>query len=427
MKSMNHIIQKLSLVEYSACFVLTATLFCATGTLRAQELRSSTQRRIKIMHPAAVLLPSVNNKDSDYLKTEPISVKHPSDNEIIPSQPILNASNDINYSWTSVDSFSTQFQQDKKIKSPLTVAQQVPSEISQNENPPESSTQNSQNSEKDLQKNTDANSDNRSDLPSRFYIGPDFFRRDYSEKVKPLKSDEFGTLYGLQATYDYVKGNSIYFGFGFRYGAGQTTYDGSLFDGTPFKSKTDNNFLNLEGRLGYTFQPGGRKGRFFLSPFVGLGYHHWSRNVSGNGTTPVGQLSAVDTSEGYSWGYAGPGFHAEYKVSRKFDIGLNAKMMFMFGGALDYQSKFQGQLFSQGNGALGNDLQYEIELPLTFHLVDKPQSGIDLKITPYYRSQDIGRGPAFPVSPVRNNIDALLEPASNTSVYGVTAGIQFRF
>lgn len=420
-------LRKTSLARYSTYCSLAVACVCTTaGSLRAQELKSSVQKQDKTITSASAPLSSGQDKGSKYLKPEPIVTEQNIDRNNISSNFKPDISKEINYSWTSVDSLSPQSLQFGKIKTPITVAQQPSTEPLPTENIPQPSTQIS---DKDSHKNTD--SENRSTLPSRFYIGPDFFHRNYSEEeITPgFKSNEFGTLYGLQATYDYVKGNSIYFGFGFRYGGAQTTYDGSIQNDvgaivSPSKSKTKNHFINLEGRLGYTFQPGGRNGRLLLSPFVSLGYHKWNRNISGDNTVlGVGQVSLPDTSETYSWGYVGPGFHAEYKVSRKFDIGLNAKLMFMFSNSFDLETKDSQGRPVQGSGNLGNDLQYEIELPLTFHLVDKPKTGIDLKVTPYYRSQDIGRGPFFPTT----NGGPVREPASNTSVYGVTAGIQFRF
>jgi hypothetical protein len=253
--------------------------------------------------------------------------------------------------------------------------------------------------------------------PHRFYIGPDLFYRTYNEIVTPpLRSNEFGTLYGVQATYDHVQGNSIYTGLGLRYGGGTTTYNGSTQTGIPLLSTTNNQFLNAEGRLGYTFSLD-QQDRFLVSPFVGLGYHRWNRDIA---TTP----EAAGILEKYSWGYVGPGIRTEYQASPQFDIGFNAQLMLMLGGRIDaeFVSPTTGQTFT-GGGTLGNNLQYEIEVPMTYHLSPDPNSNnIDLKLTPYYRSQDIGRGLPFGFAG-----GSSLEPASNTSVYGVTLGAQFNF
>jgi hypothetical protein len=260
--------------------------------------------------------------------------------------------------------------------------------------------------------------------PHQFYIGPDLFYRDYKEEeIRPgFKSNEFGTLYGVQATYDYVKGNSIYGGGSFRYGGGKTAYEGGIqINGTQndLKSTTDNKFLNAEGRLGYTFSLD-RQDRLLVSPFVGVGYHQWNRDVasslSSNGTRFAGVI------EDYSWGYLGPGVQAKYQVSPQFDIGLDAKLMMMVDGKIEATIKnpATGQVTSTDGGKLGNALQYEVELPITYHLTQDNNSNIDLKLAPYYRSQDIARGPLFRSGTAR-------EPASKTSVYGVTLGAQFNF
>jgi hypothetical protein len=243
-----------------------------------------------------------------------------------------------------------------------------------------------------------------------------------------FKSDEFGTLYGLQANLDYVKGNRVYVGLGFRYSGGQTKYDGSLQPlpvATPATSTTENQFFNLEGRLGYTFQTGKSKNRFLISPFIALGYHQWKRDISGADLviTGFGPSPRPDLIENYSWGYVGPGFHAEYRVSRKFRIGLNAKLMAMFGTDFDIITSSNGTVQSQGNGNLGRDLQYEIELPLTYTLIENSRNAVDLKLTPYYRSQDIAKGSEFALS----DGGGASEPASSTSVWGATFGVQLRF
>jgi hypothetical protein len=97
--------------------------------------------------------------------------------------------------------------------------------------------------------------------------------------------------------------------------------------------------------------------------------------------------------------------------------------MFMLGGNIDLEVQNGGLVIDQGSGKLGNDLQYEIELPLTYNLVENSKNGIDLKFTPYYRSQDIARGQPFALS----NGGGAVEPASTTSVYGATVGVQLRF
>jgi hypothetical protein len=425
---------KLSLAECSARCTIAAALVCtASGGLRAQEIKPISKT---IDNSAALPTLSTLSRNSAILKTSAVSVQRA---ETIDSAPALNISNssialskDINYSWTSLNSLSVG-KPGSQSNSPLVIAKKTPVEdlipnpssktpvknLTPNPSSQSLLAQSTQSSEaKPTPTPASSNSDLDSpEFPVRLYLGPDFFYRDYREILPGIGDGETGALFGLQGNVDYVKGNSVYFGVGFRYGAGKTTYNGSDFDtGTiPIKTKTDNQFFNIEGRLGYTFQAGQPKHRFLISPFVALGYHQWNRDVIGE----------FNTIENYSWGYVGPGFHAEYKVSKKFTIGLNAKLMFMFGGKINVEDTFRGELVEQTGGKLGNDLQYEIELPLTYNLVENSKNGIDLKFTPYYRSQDIGLGQPFPS--VISSTGAAVEPASTTSVYGATVGVQLRF
>jgi hypothetical protein len=423
--------RKARFIKHSVPLTVAISLICpVSGGLRAQEIKKT----------ASEINRSEFSRDSSLLQTSPVSIENPEPTEIVaPSNPPSNLEitppSSEKYSLTKLDVDGLSVKTLGKVnKKTLTIAQQtLTQELTPNPNSQESLPQTTQPLEekKDAAPSssspTSSNSDSSSlDFPVRLYIGPDFFHRNYSEEqIRPgFKSNEFGTLFGLQTSLDYVKGNAVYFGMGFRYGGGQTTYDGGTQAGDPFKSKTDNQFFNLEGRLGYTFQTGRPKHRFLISPFVALGYHKWNRNISGGiATTSDGSTSISDTTENYSWGYVGPGFHTEYKISPKFTIGLNAKLMFMLGGDIDLEISRGGIVTNQGEGSLGNKLQYEIELPLTYTLVQNSKNAIDLKLTPYYRSQDIARGPEFALS----SGSGATEPASSTSVYGATFGVQFRF
>jgi hypothetical protein len=254
----------------------------------------------------------------------------------------------------------------------------------------------------------------------RLFIGPEIFYRNYNEEeiVPQFKSFEFGFLYGVKLQYDYVKRNAIYFGGDFRYDRGQTTYSGGLQDQfgnfvAPYNSTTDNEFVNLEGRLGYTFKAD-KVGRLLMTPFIGYGYQRWSRDISGDGEIPgFGPFPISDLSEDYSWQYLAGGLRTEYRPSKSFTVGLNLKVLGMVNGKINVSGPgFEEKL------DLGEKIQLEVEFPLTYHIVDKPKSSIDVRFTPFYRSQNIGRG---------NPGLTALEPASTTDVYGATFGVVFGF
>jgi Outer membrane protein beta-barrel domain len=416
----------LNLVRSAARYTVATALMVATpNKLYAQELKTSSPFQPEASRASDLSAPS---GDSSRLQVSAASLVSnatatPLNLDIVRPSPSLS----LNFSLTALEQRSARVPVQRNRTVVLLDASQDPRDANfQTKRNASSIAQIAQSTSEPQRAESDTAS---SEFPNRLYIGPDFFYRDYSEEeITPgFKSDEFGTLFGLQATYDYVKRNSVYFGLGFRYGGGQTTYDGGLQDAAgnslgPAQGKTDNQFLNVEGRLGYTFAPDRQK-RLLISPFVALGYHQWNRDISGDLSTPSGPVQVLDTLEVYSWGYVGPGFHAEYKVSPKFDIGLNAKLMFMFGGRISLENSFQGILFNDGRGDLGNTLQYEIELPLTYHLIENPRTAIDLKLTPFFRSQDISRGQVFALS----NGGGALEPASTTFVFGATVGVQFRF
>jgi hypothetical protein len=423
---MTHASWNLNLVRYSVRYTFATILMVAIpNKLHAQELKTSSTFQPEASR-ASDLAASSEASTSLQVSTASVLSKAtaaPVNLDIARHSP----SPSVNFSLTTLEQLSAQAPAQSNRAAVLLDASQDPMVVN-------AQTKRSASSIAQIAQNTSESQSTDSttaspEFPNRLYLGPDFFYRDYSEEeITPgFKSDEFGTLFGLQATYDYVKRNSVYFGLGFRYGGGQTTYDGGLQDRSgnslgAARGKTDNQFLNVEGRLGYTFAPDRQK-RFLISPFVALGYHQWNRDLSGDLSTPFGPVRVLDTLEVYSWGYVGPGFHAEYKVSPKFDIGLNAKLMFMFGGRLKLENSFQGILIDDGRGDLGNTLQYEIELPLTYHLVENSRSAIDLKLTPYFRSQDISRGQVFALS----SGGGALEPASTTFVFGATVGVQFRF
>jgi hypothetical protein len=248
--------------------------------------------------------------------------------------------------------------------------------------------------------------------PNRFALSADFFHRFYREEeiVPEFKSDEFGSLIGGQADYDYIKGNSVYFGTSLRYAGGKTTYDGVLMNAgevlAPASGTTDNRFFNINARVGYTFIVG-TENKLLLIPFVGVGYNKWERDIF-DVVSIFGPESTISFSD-YSWTTVDIGLKSEYKLSPKLDIGLNLKVLFPSNGQV-----------SIVEFPLGNKTQYEIELPLTYHLTESSIDAFDIKLVPYYRSQDIGRS-----SGVVGVTD--VEPNSTTEVYGATLGFVYRF
>ncbi len=246
---------------------------------------------------------------------------------------------------------------------------------------------------------------------NRIYIGPDIFYRDYHENLKtPGKSDESGSLVGFQTGYDYIKHFSAYVGGDLRFSSGKTDYDGavvnlSTFEIKPHHSKTDNTFFNVEGRLGYTLGIP-KETSVYLSPFGGIGWFYWKRDI--------GYL------EEYQWKYYAFGLRFLYQVTRLIDIGINLKLMKMFDSSIKMDENFTDVTLK-----LGNKLQGEIELPMSCAI---PQySHIDIRIVPYYRSQDIGESNTVAVQ--MRGIGPLIvrEPSSNSWTVGSRIELGYNF
>jgi hypothetical protein len=239
--------------------------------------------------------------------------------------------------------------------------------------------------------------------PNRFYIGPDIFYRNYHEHLeKPKKSDEYGTLFGFQTGYDYTRSGHMYGGTDFSYAGGNTHYDGSALNVrtleiTPHESTTGNTFLNLEGRIGYTFLP--------FQPFAGFGWFYWKRDI--------GYI------EKYRWTYAAYGLRLCQRIGDRVELGLNLKLMQMINGHI----KIEEAGSSSVSLKLGNRLQYEIELPITYIFQG---NHIDIRAVPYYAQQDIGKSECKTISIPPLGRVGITEPSSSTYIIGGRLEIGYR-
>jgi hypothetical protein len=251
--------------------------------------------------------------------------------------------------------------------------------------------------------------------PHRVYIGPDVYYRDYNENLEaPKKSHEFGTLYGFQAGYSYIKPNTYYFGTDLRVSGGYTVYDGSLqnlntYEITPYKSNTENGFVNIEARFGKTFIDGCLQ----YIPFIGLGGHYWYRGPAPN--NPYG------FSEEYTWGYFAFGVQLQYGIDINWSIGLNLKGMQMFSGIM-YAAPLRGSTFY-----LGNLLQYEVEFPISYSFNNTCSFLSQISFVPYYRNQNIGKSNNVTTDLPSIGQVTLYEPSSKTNLAGARLEFAYNF
>jgi hypothetical protein len=242
--------------------------------------------------------------------------------------------------------------------------------------------------------------------PHQFYIAPDIYFRDYDEKLEaPKKSHEFGTLFGLQAGYSFIQTDHYYFGADLRYSYGQTVYDGSIQnlinnEITPYRSHTENNFVNFETRAGMTYS----YQQLQYIPFIGIGGQYWYRGPASD--------NRYGYAEEYIWGYFSFGIKTIYSISPNWSIGLNLKGMQMFSATMYIPS------MNQLRFSLGNLLQYEIELPINYIRSNGCAFLNQISLVSYFRNQNIGKSnEQTTYLPGIGSIN-LFEPSSVTYVVG---------
>lgn len=204
--------------------------------------------------------------------------------------------------------------------------------------------------------------------PHTISVGPDLFWMHYN--FPHLKSNGF--YGGLQATYDYVQPNSIYFGAEGLYALGRTTNEYQRWGGID-QFKDDSKFAHLEGRIGYTFLP---KVDLQIVPFVGLGWYY-NHNHSTN--HPDFRFEELSLTENIA--YYAAGLRMMKTFNRSFDFGVNLKGMESFLVRENYEvtgSSYSYQYHHQWRNRFG----YEIGLPCVFHPGKSKNWNIQLE--PYF-------------------------------------------
>jgi hypothetical protein len=248
--------------------------------------------------------------------------------------------------------------------------------------------------------------DIKANYPHQFYIAPDVYFRDYDEELEaPKKSHEFGMLYGLQAGYSFIQLDRYYFGADLRYSYGETVYDGSIQnllnnEITPYRSHTENNFVNFETRVGMTY--GCQRLQYI--PFVGIGGQYWYRGPARD--------NRYGYAEEYIWGYFSFGIKTIYSLNSNWSIGLNLKGMQMFSGTMYIPS------MNQLRFSLGNLLQYEIELPIIYIRSNTCSFLNQISFVSYFRNQNIGKSNEQSTYLPDIGFITLYEPRSVTYVVG---------
>lgn len=243
--------------------------------------------------------------------------------------------------------------------------------------------------------------------PHRFGLALNYYNYDYKEELdSPLKSTEEEWITAMRLYYNYSANDSGYVLFFAEASvADDTDYDGSTQTGIPVKQTTKNDFRKVELNLGYTF-----KGQMPLSltPFVGLGYRFWMRDLGGY-------------KEDYSWFYIPLGLRVAWAPHERISMALNAAVNFMFDGEMTvYDWDYKDTTVE-----LDDKIGYAVELPVTFNLARH----WSIVMTPWYEYSKIGQSAYEPIFYKDGTYTgyALREPSSRTHQYGLRAGVEFVF
>jgi hypothetical protein len=246
-----------------------------------------------------------------------------------------------------------------------------------------------------------------------FYAGINTFYRDYKEDLAlPHKSTEHGQLYGLTAGYKSIDFDEMFWEVEGGYAVGKTKYDGSLQNlrtgawAGLHKDKTKNELFNVEGKIGYTFDMADS----MVTPYIGVGYHSWMRDLSKDG---------MGFKEKYTRPYLSAGIN--FSTGDWFDeweIGVGVKAMAMTKGKMKIND-FPARL------KLGNKVNLEVELPITY----RPDDGVfgveAIKVVPYFQKASIGKSNTLVAPVAGGGTIGVYEPASKASVVGVKFVVEF--
>ncbi|MBU6463275.1 MAG: autotransporter outer membrane beta-barrel domain-containing protein [Bradyrhizobium sp.] len=189
----------------------------------------------------------------------------------------------------------------------------------------------------------------------------------------------------------------------FTFAKGNTSYVGSFQGGTygDIKQSDGAETKDFDFRLGKGFDVAPN---WMLTPYVGVGYHVWDRDISGAG----------GYHEQYEHGYAGGGLLIQYAATNRWVISANGLV----------GSTFNPQMATSLNGgAVFTPTTYDLGTSLIW----KAGLSSDYAITPQWH---VNAG--FDYTNFRYGIsaqaaDGTLEPDSRTGIWTVKAGLGYSF
>lgn len=229
-------------------------------------------------------------------------------------------------------------------------------------------------------------------------IAPEYY---YLKRNREGGTKQSGNLFGIRASYDYIKRYNFYVGARGFYGSGILNgHTGG--EGNKIRSRwTDE---QVEGYLGYTFQAKNPP-QFSFTPFGGYGYF---REI--NKFISPSPLHLKFTTQ---FGYFAYGFLSNAIITPCWSIGLNARFRTPWNPKCKVSDDPD---FDDALLQIGNRLQYRIELPIVYKrkfIYDC----IEFGLMPFYETRTYGGHENFPFDFIETKI----------KIYGINLQVIYRF
>jgi hypothetical protein len=216
------------------------------------------------------------------------------------------------------------------------------------------------------------------------YIGPEIY---YVNREKEGGAKQGGTLYGVRIGYDRVKRYKFYWGIDGLWAKGvlEGHRKREALQGETLKDhlKSDFTDINVEARLGYTFQSKSWRCAS-LTPFGGLGYF-WEKNH-------YKHHSPLHVQFKNNFTYIVGGFLSQVFILPTWSAGFNFKVRYL----LEAEQKVEGDP-EYGNLTQHYEerLQYRAEVPVT-HFYCWGGCPLAVSLVPFFEYRAYGHRANFP-------------------------------
>lgn len=211
--------------------------------------------------------------------------------------------------------------------------------------------------------------------PHQVFVGPEIY---HVTRTREGGAEQKGWLYGVRGGYDYIKRNSFYYGIDALYAQG--TLKGRTSEA---RLKSDLTDINVEGRLGYTFQTDTCHYASF-TPYIGIGYF-WEINK-------YKHPSPLPIHFNNNFYYVPFGFLSSIYVTPELTLGFNYKGRFIIDGKTKVTHDAS---FDDVSLRYVQRIQSRLELPITYYFCWSNQEGA-VAAVPFYEFRNYGHHPNFP-------------------------------